>query len=70
MLRALISISLLVGGSSLAFAEGPATAPARTENVVKAEKAEKPTKKHHKANKARKKPNTPKKHHKHHSKKK
>ena len=81
MLRAsLISIALLIGGSSVAFAEDPmpsegAAPKAQATTKTEAPKAEtpkseatKPAKRHHK-NKARnKKPAAPKKH-KHHAKK-
>ncbi len=73
MLRAsLISLALLVGGGSVAFAEDPmpaeggtAQAAPKTPEVAKSPKAAK----HHHKNKARnKKPAAPKKH-KHHAKK-
>ncbi len=80
MLRAsLISIALLIGGSSVAFAEDPmpaeGTAP-KAQATPKAEtpKAEtpktdaKPTKHKHKSKARTKKPASPKKH-KHHAKK-
>jgi hypothetical protein len=77
MMRAtLVSLALLVGGGSVAFAEDPmpaeqqtapkAAEPAKAEDA--APKAETGGKKHHK-NKARNKKPSAKKHHKHHAKK-
>lgn len=76
MRATLVSLALLVGGGSVAFAEDPMpaeqTAPKAAEPAA-AEKTEAPKtetggKKHHK-NKARNKKPSAKKHHKHHAKK-
>lgn len=72
MRATLVSLALLVGGGSVAFADDPMpaeqTAPKAAETPKAADAPKPEGKKHHK-NKARNKKPSAKKHHKHHAKK-